>query len=119
MLVHGFGVWQPAIKTQSEVYKALKAFGMPTTSRFEVFSDAQGALGFIESLKESRHSIEHEIDGVVIKVDELARQRELGSTSRAPRWAIAYKYPPEQVNTKLLISRSQLAAPAGQHPLQF
>ena len=102
MLVHGFGVWQPSIKTQSEVYKALKAFGMPTTSRFEVFSDAEGAFGFIESLKEARHSIEHEIDGVVIKVDDLARQRELGATSRAPRWAIAYKYPPEQVNTKLL-----------------
>ena len=102
MLVHGFGVWQPLIKTQSEVYKALKAFGMPTTSRFEVFPDAEGAFGFIESLKEARHSIEHEIDGVVIKVDDLARQRELGATSRAPRWAIAYKYPPEQVNTKLL-----------------
>jgi DNA ligase (NAD+) len=102
MLVHGFGVWQPEIKTQSEVYKALKAFGMPTTSRFEVFEDAEGAYGYIEKLKDSRHSIEHEIDGVVIKVDDLARQRELGATSRAPRWAIAYKYPPEQVNTKLL-----------------
>jgi DNA ligase (NAD+) len=102
MLVHGFGVWQPEIKTQSEVYKALKALGMPTTERYEVFADAESAYGFIEKLQAARHSIEHEIDGVVIKVDDLARQRELGTTSRAPRWAIAYKYPPEQVNTKLL-----------------
>lgn len=102
MLVHGFGAWQPEIRTQSEVYKALESFGMPTTSRYEVFADAEGAFGYIEKLKDARHSIEHEIDGVVVKVDELARQRELGSTSRAPRWAIAYKYPPEQVNTKLL-----------------
>lgn len=102
MLVHGFGVWQPSINTQSDVYVALKALGMPTTSRFEVFADAKGAFEYIQKLQASRHSIEHEIDGVVIKVDELARQRELGTTSRAPRWAIAYKYPPEQVNTKLL-----------------
>ena len=102
MLVHGFGVWQPEIRTQSEVYQALKDFGLPTTSRYEVFEDASGAYGFIEKLKDARHTIEHEIDGVVIKVDELTRQKELGTTSRAPRWAIAYKYPPEQVNTKLL-----------------
>ena len=102
MLVHGFGVWQPEIKTQSEVYKALKALGLPTTERYEVFADAEGAYGFIEKLQSERHSIEHEIDGVVVKVDDLTRQRELGTTSRAPRWAIAYKYPPEQVNTKLL-----------------
>ena len=102
MLVHGFGVWQPEIKSQSEVYRALKALGLPTTERYEVFADAESAYGFIEKLQAARHSIEHEIDGVVIKVDDLARQRELGTTSRAPRWAIAYKYPPEQVNTKLL-----------------
>jgi DNA ligase (NAD+) len=75
---------------------------LPTTSRFEVVSDAKSAYQYIEKLENARHSIEHEIDGAVIKVDELARQKALGSTSRAPRWAIAYKYPPEQVNTKLL-----------------
>ena len=102
MLVHGFGVWQPGLSSQSEVYQQLKAFGLPTTPRYEVFPDAKAAYGYIQKLASERHSIEHEIDGVVVKVDDLARQKELGTTSRAPRWAIAYKYPPEQVNTKLL-----------------
>ena len=102
MLVHGFGAWEGKLSSQSEVYQKLSEWGLPTTSRFEVVSDAKSAYKYIEKLEKARHSIEHEIDGVVIKVDELARQKELGSTSRAPRWAIAYKYPPEQVNTKLL-----------------
>lgn len=102
MLVHGVGVWQGNLKTQSEVYGLLKTWGLPTTERFEVAKDAKAAFEFVSKLNSSRHSIEHEIDGAVIKVDEIARQRELGKTSRAPRWAIAYKYPPEQVNTKLL-----------------
>ena len=102
MLVHGFGVWQPELKSQSEVYARLKSMGLPTTPRFEVFEDALGVYDFISEMQRDRHSIEHEIDGVVVKVDELSRQLSLGSTSRAPRWAIAYKYPPEQVNTKLL-----------------
>ena len=102
MLVHGFGAWQGAVQSQSEVYELLSSWGLPTTSRYQVASDASAAHKFISKLEKERHSIEHEIDGVVIKVDQLARQRELGTTSRAPRWAIAYKYPPEQVNTKLL-----------------
>lgn len=102
MLVHGFGAWQGKIKTQSEVYELLSSWGLPTTARYQVVSDAKSAYQFISKLEKDRHSIEHEIDGVVIKVDELSRQRDLGTTSRAPRWAIAYKYPPEQVNTKLL-----------------
>ena len=102
MLVHGFGAWQGALKSQSEVYELLSSWGLPTTSRYQVASDASAAHKFISKLEKERHSIEHEIDGVVIKVDQLARQRVLGTTSRAPRWAIAYKYPPEQVNTKLL-----------------
>jgi DNA ligase (NAD+) len=102
MLVHGFGAWEGKLSSQSEVYQKLAAWGLPTTSRFEVVSDAKSAYQYIEKLENARHSIEHEIDGAVIKVDELARQKALGSTSRAPRWAIAYKYPPEQVNTKLL-----------------
>ena len=102
MLVHGFGAWQGKLQSQSEVYELLSSWGLPTTSRYQVTSDASAAYQFISKLEKERHSIEHEIDGVVIKVDDLARQRELGTTSRAPRWAIAYKYPPEQVNTKLL-----------------
>lgn len=102
MLVHGFALWQGEIASQSEVYAQLRAWGLPTTDRFEVKETAAEAYQYIQSLNTSRAQIEHEIDGVVIKVDNLSRQQELGKTSRAPRWAIAYKFPPEQVNTKLL-----------------
>jgi DNA ligase (NAD+) len=102
MLVHGFALWQGEIASQSEVYAQLRAWGLPTTDRFEVKETAAEAYQYIQSLNTSRAHIEHEIDGVVIKVDNLSRQQELGKTSRAPRWAIAYKFPPEQVNTKLL-----------------
>ena len=101
MLVHGFALWQGEIASQSEVYKQLKDWGLPTTDRYQVVTSAAEAYQFIQALNVSRAQIEHEIDGVVIKVDSLSRQQELGKTSRAPRWAIAYKFPPEQVNTKL------------------
>ncbi|GHF06475.1 NAD-dependent DNA ligase LigA [Pseudolysinimonas yzui] len=103
MLVHGIGAWQsPPVASQSQVYELLRSWGLPTSTRFEVTTDAAAAAAYIEKYGENRHSVEHEIDGVVVKVDELALHDELGATSRAPRWAIAYKYPPEQVNTKLL-----------------
>jgi len=102
MLVHGFALWQGEIASQSEVYGQLKAWGLPTTERFDVVESPAQAFEYIKNLNHTRHEIEHEIDGVVIKVDSLSRQAELGKTSRAPRWAIAYKFPPEQVNTKLL-----------------
>jgi DNA ligase (NAD+) len=102
MLVHGFALWDGEIAHQSEVYQLLETWGLPTTKRYEVVPNASAAYRYIAKLQEARHSIEHEIDGVVVKVDDLARQQLLGKTSRAPRWAIAYKYPPEQVNTKLL-----------------
>ena len=103
MYVHGIGAWLDApVASQSHVYGLLAEWGLPTSPYFEVAEDAEAAAAFIERYGANRHSVEHEIDGVVVKVDELALHDELGATSRAPRWAIAYKYPPEQVNTKLL-----------------
>jgi DNA ligase (NAD+) len=103
MLVHGIGAWaNPPVASQSEIYELLKGWGLPTASTFRVVDSAAKAADFIEYYGEHRHDVEHEIDGIVLKVDELALHDELGATSRAPRWAIAYKYPPEQVNTKLL-----------------
>ncbi|KRF30871.1 NAD-dependent DNA ligase LigA [Yonghaparkia sp. Soil809] len=103
MLVHGIGAWpNPPVAAQSEVYGRLAGWGLPVSSHFRVHDSAAGAAEFIAFHGEHRHDVEHEIDGVVVKVDELELHDELGATSRAPRWAIAYKYPPEQVNTKLL-----------------
>ncbi|MEA9986543.1 MULTISPECIES: NAD-dependent DNA ligase LigA [Subtercola] len=103
MLVHGIGAWaNPPVASQSAVYDLLQSWGLPTSTHYQVKPDAQGAADFIQHFGEHRYSVEHEIDGVVVKVDELALHEELGATSRAPRWAIAYKYPPEQVQTKLL-----------------
>ncbi|HEY1529796.1 MAG TPA: NAD-dependent DNA ligase LigA [Galbitalea sp.] len=103
MLVHGIGAWaNPPVASQSETYGLLKAWGLPTSPYYKVVKTKEEAAEFIEYYGEHRDSVAHEIDGIVIKVDELALHEELGATSRAPRWAIAYKYPPEQVNTKLL-----------------
>ncbi len=103
MLVHGIGAWpNPPVSAQSEVYGLLERWGLPISTHFRVHDNAAGAADYIAFHGEHRHDVEHEIDGVVVKVDELALHGELGATSRAPRWAIAYKYPPEQVNTKLL-----------------
>jgi DNA ligase (NAD+) len=103
MLVHGIGAWErPPVDAQSQVYKLLAEWGLPTSTHYRVLPAAHDVADFIEYYGEHRDSVEHEIDGIVVKVDELALHGELGFTSRAPRWAIAYKYPPEQVNTKLL-----------------
>lgn len=108
MLVHGIGAWPsagedgPPVASQSEIYGLLKSWGLPISTHFRVENTAKQASEFIEYFGEHRRSVEHEIDGIVVKVDELALHEELGATSRAPRWAIAYKYPPEQVNTRLL-----------------
>lgn len=103
MICHGFGRlegFEPT--TQSEAYTALAAWGLPVSPHT---LRVQGADAVVERMKywgEHRHDVEHEIDGLVVKVDEMSLQRRLGATSRAPRWAIAYKYPPEEVTTKLL-----------------
>ncbi|MEP6814869.1 MAG: NAD-dependent DNA ligase LigA, partial [Marmoricola sp.] len=103
MVCHGIGArvgFEP--KTQSESYAALKAWGLPTSERAVVVASLSEVEAFIDHYGEHRHDVAHEIDGVVVKVDDVSLQRRLGSTSRAPRWAIAYKYPPEEVNTKLI-----------------
>jgi DNA ligase (NAD+) len=103
MLVHGIGAWQnPPLSTQSATYGLLASWGLPTSTHLRVVPSAEEAAAFIEYFGEHRDSVEHEIDGIVIKVDDLALHDELGATSRAPRWAIAFKYPPEQVNTRLV-----------------
>ncbi|GGO64974.1 NAD-dependent DNA ligase LigA [Nonomuraea cavernae] len=104
MIVHGVGVWEGATepRAQSEVYERLREFGLPVSDLYRVVGDLTEVKDFIEHYRVHRHDPPYEIDGVVVKVDDFRTQRELGSTSRAPRWAIAYKYPPEEVNTKLL-----------------
>jgi DNA ligase (NAD+) len=104
LVVHGVGrvVGGPAVTAQSGWYDHLHGWGLPTSARAKVLPDLGEVQTFIDYFGEHRHAVEHEIDGVVVKVDDLALQRRLGSTSRAPRWAIAFKYPPEEVNTKLL-----------------
>ena len=103
MLVHGVGAWpNPPVSSQSEVYELLSSWGLPTSTRYAVVDSVGAVQEFVAYYGEHRHSVEHEIDGIVVKIDELALHDELGATSRAPRWAIAYKYPPEQVNTKLI-----------------
>jgi DNA ligase (NAD+) len=103
MVCHGIGAREGFEPTaQSAAYDALKAWGLPTSDRVRVLGSLKEVRDFIDYYGEHRHSVEHEIDGVVVKVDQVALQRRLGSTSRAPRWAIAFKYPPEEVNAKLL-----------------
>jgi DNA ligase (NAD+) len=102
MLVHGIGAWEnPPVSTQSELYQVLASWGLPVSDRVEVTDSLYGVVDYIERFHGHRDTLDHEIDGVVVKVDQWAMQRELGATSRAPRWAIAYKYPPEQVTTVL------------------
>ena len=103
MIVHGVGALNDdSVKAQSDLYQQLKTWGLPTSSRYRVYKSPKEVKQYIQDFEAKRHTLEHEIDGVVIKVDEFVKQQSLGFTSRAPRWAIAYKYPPEQVNTKLL-----------------
>jgi len=103
LYVHGIGAWSnPPVAAQSEVYELLASWGLPTSPHTKVCRSIDEVDQFVAHFGEHRHDIEHELDGIVVKVDELALHDELGATSRAPRWAIAYKYPPEEVQTRLL-----------------
>ncbi|MFA5607061.1 MAG: NAD-dependent DNA ligase LigA [Leucobacter sp.] len=103
MFVHGIGAWEDSeFADQSDVYESLARWGLPVSPYTRVFDSVDGVADFIEEQGAHRHDVEHEIDGIVVKIDELALHQELGQTSRAPRWAIAYKYPPEEVHTRLL-----------------
>lgn len=102
-LSHGIGAlrgWE--LQRQSEAYDHLKSWGLPTSAQAKVLKSADEVVEFVEYYGENRHSLDHEIDGIVIKVDQVTLQRQLGTTSRAPRWATAFKFPPEEVTTKLL-----------------
>ncbi len=103
LTVHGVGARTGlALDTQSRGYEVLSGLGLPTSERSKVVVDLAGVRQFVEFYAEHRHDVAHEIDGVVVKVDDLGLQAQLGATSRAPRWAIAFKYPPEVVRTRLL-----------------
>jgi DNA ligase (NAD+) len=120
LIVHGIGAhdgWQP--ERQSQAYDRLRELGLPTSDRYQVVDDLEGVWAFIENYRENRHAVAHEIDGVVVKVDQIALQRRLGSTSRAPRWAIAFKYPPEEATTKLLDIRVNVGRTGRVTPFAF
>lgn len=103
MFVHGIGAREGLeARSQSETYALLKEWGLPVSPYFEVLERREDVLEFIARYGDQRHKLLHEIDGIVIKVDHFATQRALGYTTRVPRWAVAYKYPPEEVHTKLL-----------------
>ena len=120
VVVHGIGAREGiSFDSQSDAYAKLKALGLPTSARFKVCKSRAEVLAFIENYNLHRHDVEHEIDGVVIKVDSLAEQEKLGFTSRAPKWAIAYKYPPEEVTTKLLDIRVSVGRTGRVTPFAF
>lgn len=120
MSCHGLGHtegFRPA--TLHQAYLALQAWGLPVSEHTTLVDDMAGVRERIDYWGEHRHEVDHEIDGVVIKVDEVALQRRLGSTSRAPRWAIAYKYPPEEAQTKLLDIRVNVGRTGRVTPFAF
>ncbi|HEX3791202.1 MAG TPA: NAD-dependent DNA ligase LigA [Pseudonocardiaceae bacterium] len=103
LICHGLGKRQGfEPQRQSDAYNALKAWGLPVSPHTTLLDTFEQVTERIAYWGEHRHDAEHEIDGIVIKVDEITLQRRLGTTSRAPRWAIAYKYAPEEATTTLL-----------------
>jgi len=120
LIVHGIGAVDGRdFDTQSAAYELLKKWGLPVSSRYKVVSSREEVREFVDYYLEHRHDVEHEIDGVVIKVNERAAQVRIGFTSRAPKWAIAYKYPPEEVTTKLLDIRVSVGRTGRVTPFGF
>lgn len=123
MICHGLGrIEGPAgfpFKSLHDAYRALKAWGLPVSEHTAQVAGLDAVTERIAYWGEHRHDVEHEIDGVVVKVDDVALQRRLGSTSRAPRWAIAYKYPPEEAQTKLLDIRVNVGRTGRVTPFAF
>ncbi len=102
MVLHGIGARRGfEVDRQSAAYERLAELGLPVSGRYEVHPTLPEVTGYVRRYGEHRHDLEHEIDGVVVKIDQIGLQRRLGSTAKAPRWAIAYKYPPEEVTTRL------------------
>ena len=103
LVVHGIGALEGLdFKTQSKAYELLGDLGLPVATTTKVTKDLTSVKKFIQEFGDKRRDLSHEIDGVVVKVNDLEIQKKLGATSRTPRWAVAYKYPPEVVRTKLL-----------------
>lgn len=120
VVVHGIGAASGvSFETQSTAYELLQGWGLPTSSRYKVVNSRSEVLKFITEYEKNRHNVEHEIDGVVIKVNEISTQIQLGTTSRAPKWAIAFKYPPEEVSTKLLDIRVSVGRTGRVTPFAF
>lgn len=120
LIVHGIGsVKGREFATQSEAYELLKTWGLPVSNRYRVVNSREEVREFVNYYLAHRHDVEHEIDGVVIKVNERNAQRKIGSTSRAPKWAIAYKYPPEEVTTKLIDIRVSVGRTGRVTPFGF
>ncbi|MFN2479110.1 MAG: NAD-dependent DNA ligase LigA [Pseudonocardiaceae bacterium] len=120
MLCHGLGRrrgFEPVLQSQS--YEALADWGLPVSGHTRLMSTIDELIQHITDWGEHRHDVEHEIDGIVVKIDEVSAQRRLGSTSRAPRWAIAFKYPPEEATTKLLDIRVNVGRTGRVTPFAF
>ncbi len=120
MICHGIGHTEGfAPKTLHEAYTALNAWGLPVAEQTARVRGLAAVQDRIRYWGEHRYDIDHEIDGVVVKVDDFALQRRLGATSRAPRWAVAYKYPPQEAQTKLLDIRVNVGRTGRVTPFAF
>jgi DNA ligase (NAD+) len=120
VVVHGIGAAAGVtFEKQSTAYELLKGWGLPTSSRYKVVNSRSEVLDFINQYEQNRHNVEHEIDGVVVKVNEISVQNKLGTTARAPKWAIAFKYPPEEVSTKLIDIRVSVGRTGRVTPFAF